>query len=230
MTNTELFGEVTIEPSKYASWDVEALRKKAEAADDHIKILEVEAANRRDSEKTNATLEDVLKKLDMVNQTPAPYTLPVVNPTPVTSSPQGEQITKSDVLNILDQKQKELQAKANVERIKSELRKVWGDNFSTKLTEKSTEIGVNQDFLASMAEQYPDAFLKLVLETKSTSNPNVHVAPSTMGTPTGSLQFVGETRKDFKAAEKANPALIHDAGFQRRKHEAAARLGDAFFK
>ena len=230
MTNTELFGEtITETTTKYETWEAEALRKKAEAADNHIKTLEEENKNLRENYKNTATLEDVLKKLDMVSQPPVSYQPAVVNPTMLEPKTQSEQLTKQDILNIYEQKQKELQAKANVDQIKKELLKAWGENFSSKLSERSKEIGVNQDFLANMAENYPEAFLKLILEPKTVTNPNSHISPSTVRSPT-TPTLTGETRKEFRTAEKANPALLSDPVFQARKHAAAQRLGDAFFR
>lgn len=232
MTDTTLFGETPpVTETKYDTWDVEALRKKAEAADNHIRTLEEEARNYRATQTTNATLEEVLKKLDTVNQPPAVYTPPVVNNPPVVNISQSEHISKQDVLNILEQKQKELQAKANVDSVKQELQKVWGDDFSLKLKEKSKQLSVPQDFLASMAESHPSAFLKLVTEGNANTNPNVHVPPaSTIRTKEGIQPFAGEKMKDFQKAMKENPHLRSDAEFQKRMMLTAERQGASFFE
>jgi hypothetical protein len=226
LTDTSLFGETPPE-NKYDSWDIEALKKKAEAADNHIRTLEAEAANRREITQNTATVEELIRRLDQSYQPPVTPPTPVVNPTTVQPTTISEQISKQDVINILEQKQKESQAKANVDKIRKELHKVWGDTFPTRLSEKSKALGVSETFLATMAESYPDAFIKLVVDEKPITNPNAHVAPTS--TRTVNYNITGDTRKDFRAAEKANPSLLNDPAFQKRKHEAAARLGDAFF-
>lgn len=229
MTNTELFGE-TPPDSKYANWDIEALRKKADAADNHIRTLEAEAVTRRGADQTQATLEELLKKLDTVNQTPANFNQTPPNPGDVRTSTQGEQLSKQDVLSILEQKQKDLEAKANVATVKRELQKHWGNDHHLKLAERSKQLNVPQDFLASMAETHPDAFLRLVLEPASTSNPNVHVPPTTtIRTKDGLKPFVGEKMKDYIQAMRDNPTLRNDANFKTRMQEAAEAQGESFF-
>ncbi len=234
MTDSSLFeGTTPAEPlDKYSTWEPDALRNKAIAADNHIKTLEEENRNLREQTKQTATLQEVLEKLDRVNPSSPSYTPPAVNPTPVQPN-TSQQVTKEDITNLVtstfEQEQKKNQAKQNVATVKAELQKVWGDNFPQRLSEKSKEIGASENFLANMAENYPQAFLKLVLaDTKPAPvNPNVHVPPGT--TPNKAAPMTGETYKDFRAQEKLNPKLLSDPIFQQRKHEAAQRLGDSFF-
>jgi|SRR5688572_242898 len=234
MTDNNLF-ENTPQPSKYDSWDIEALKKKAEAADNHIATLEEENKNYRGEKQTDARIEEVLARLDQLKQT-SPFTNP-----PITQVNQTEQrhvptaeVTKEDVLKLvsttLEQKQKENQVKANVERIHKELKQAWGDNYKTILSNKAREMEVNQDFLISMAETAPEAFLKLVLDKNKLTNPNVHVPPSSSAVHMpGVGNMSGETYKDFKKAMEASPHLRSDPVFNRRMHEAAERLGNAFY-
>lgn len=248
MTDSELFSQ-TIEnqesdtvlgqpsESKYANWTVEALVKKAEAADNHITTLESEAKLYRKSEQDENALREVLSKLDHLNK-PSGMESPSfgVNNPPLSQPNPGDTVTKDDVLNMvktsLEQTQKQTLAKNNVEKVRTELKKAWGDNYQNILTQKVRDLGVDQSYLESTAEQYPDAFLRLVLgqNDKSTSNPNIHVPPTSSTSAPAHNVSGSETYKDFKAQYKANPALLADPAFNKRMHEAAQRLGDAFYK
>ncbi len=216
--------------NKYDTWDAEQLKRKAEAADNHIRTLEAENANLRETTKQNATIEEILDRLDN-----KPVTPPNFSPNPVVTNPpdkpSSSAITKDDVMSLIEQQRKNDQAKANVDLISKELQKVWGEDFPSKVTQKAKNLGVNKDFLASMAENYPQAFLKLVLEdVQKPTNPNSHVPPtSTTFQPKTPEGFVGETWKDFSKAMKQNPSLRTDPTFSRRMHDQAAKLGDSFY-
>jgi hypothetical protein len=234
MTDNNLFENTNTPTSKYDSWDIEALKKKAESADAHIATLEEENRTFRDRGQTEARIEEVLARLDQLKQQPLPN--PPINPVNNTDQrhvPAAE-VTKEDVLKLvsttLEQKQKENQVKANVERIHKELKQAWGDNYKSILSTKAQEMSINQDFLISMAETHPDAFLKLVLDKSKLANPNAHVPPSSNAVHVPNVgTMTGETYKDFKKAMEANPNLRTDPTFNRRMHEAAERLGQSFY-
>lgn len=235
MTDSELFtneSEDNTLASKYAEWDKEALLKKAIAADNHIKTLEEEARNYKEDSKTEQTLQEVLKRLDNTYNASTNYT-PTEEYQPSEQPSSGDQVSKEDILNLvntsIEKKQKESLAKANVEKIRNELKRNWGDTYPQKLSDRAKELGVNQTFLESMAENYPDAFLNLVLPKSDSSNPNVHVPPSNTRSTSSFSNTEGETYKSFKKMEQENPRLRHDPAFQRRKLNAAERLGDAFY-
>lgn len=219
--------------SKYTNWSIEDLVKKAEAADVHINKLEAEHADYRKSE---ATLQEVLRKLDQntnTNQNNDPSNVVNQRQEPSNSS---EGLKMEDVDKLVsasfERKQKETLARQNVELIRSELQKVWGDNYKVRLAERAQELDVEQNYLESMSEDHPKAFLRLVLgESKTTSNPNQHTAPSSSTNPPVSSNPGQMTKfREFREAEKANPNLRHDPDFQNQKLIAAAQHGDSFYK
>lgn len=235
MTNSELFSqtnenEQTANPKDYSNWSIEDLVNKAEAADAHINKLELE---NKDFRTNDETLREVLKRLDQVNQ-PSQNIDPSmnVNPHPEQSNSGGVDQTEIEKMVSLsfDRKQKESTAKANVLKVETELKRVWGDNYSKHLHERTKELGVKQEYLESMAENYPDLFIKTVLGETSKSNPNVHVPPTSTTSPTQT--DVGNLVKyrEFAKLEKDNPQLRLDTAFQQRKLQAAAKYGDSFYQ
>lgn len=234
MTNSELFSDSNVTNnesnllnSKYDSWEKDALIKKALAADDHINKLESEHAQLR---STDDTLQEVLKRLEQPQNSVQNNEL---NQTHERSN-SSESLSKDDIEDIVSQiverKQKTSQAKANVDMIKTKLQEVWGDDYRTKVSSRSQELGIDQSYLESMAESQPQAFLSLILPQSAINpNPNTHLPPSSTK-QIEDKSFKGETYKEFREQEKANPSLLYDPKFQKRKLQAAQTLGDAFYK
>lgn len=224
---------LTENKSKYTEWSVEDLIKKAEHADAHISTLEKEMGSFRKQEET---LQEVLRRLDQTNNTQQntdPNTF--ANPHQERSNSQGSTLTQEDVDKLVsmsfDRKQKETIAKQNVEKVRSELKKTWGENYGDKLTNRMRELGVDQKYLESMAENYPGLFIETVLSKVIPSgNPNIHTPPSSSATPPKGMEVGNMTKySEFKNLEKQNPNLRHDAVFQQRKLEAAAKHGSSFY-
>lgn len=219
--------------SKYASWTVEDLVKKAEHADKHINTLETEMGDYR--KNYDETLKQVLQKLDQVGNT-STNTDPSMNTNQYPEKSNSSGVSQTDIEKLVsmsfDRKQKETLVKSNVEKVRSELTKVWGENYSSKLKARMQELDVEQSYLESMAENYPQLFIDTVVgKQTSTSNPNTHVSPASSinvsSSPTmGNLR----THKDFRTLEKENPNLQHNAEFQQRKLQAAAQYGEDFYK
>lgn len=217
--------------SKYDSWDLDALKKKADMADAHISTLERENASYRENTTTTTTLEEILEKLDQTRTNPLSFTPSMVETKSTaerpSSSPSKEELA-SIVEAIIENKQKKTLAQQNVEQVRQSLEKTWGNDYKLRLAERSKQLNMSQDFLASMAESYPSVFLKLITEDQKT-NPNAHLPPNTQSRPTLTLDQPMNTWAQFSKAMKDNPRLRQDSSFQRRMHDTAEKLGDNFF-
>lgn len=224
----------TVTPGKYDSWDLDALKRKAEAADEHIRAIESENRALRESSDTSTTLEEILERLDQSKSTP-PNFLPSTgaNQPPSERTSSSESIKKEDVAAMiaaaLDNNQKQSLAQSNVNTVKSKLAEVWGADYQKKVTEKAKEINIPQDTLSALAETSPAAFLKLVLDEKPVTNPNSHLPPSTMVRALPNQSKPMEKWSDFSKAMKENPSLRMNASFQKLLHETAERIGSAFY-
>ncbi len=230
MTDTSLFE--TTPNTKYDSWDVDALKRKALAADEHINTLTSELAEIRSGKSTDAKMEELLNKLTELSRPSNPSVTSTVVNHSTERTPDGNSFRAEDIDALVsssyEKKQKETEAKNNVARLHKELKAAWGDNYRSTMTNKARELGVNENFFAKMAEDNPDLLLKIVLD-KPRSDLNSHTPPSTVvNTRAGSIQ-VGNTYKDFKKAMKDNPSLRTDPDFVAKMHEAAERLGDSFY-
>lgn len=237
MTDGGLFNESPLDQegaeNKYEQWEKDALIKKALAADNHIKTLENEHKLYREAHNTEETLKKVLDKLDQTNyrdNTNYPLNTPANNSGGNESSNQSvkmEEVQKL-ILASITENQRRSEAKANVERIRKELQKNWGESYSDKLKSRAKELGVDQKYLESMAEQYPDAFLKIVLPSGSTPSPNTHLPPSsTVGITVGGAELTKYA--EYSKLMKENPRLRSDPNFRKRMEAAALKYKDAFF-
>lgn len=234
MTDSNLFDDNSNTPGKYDSWDLEALRKKAYEADNHIDLVESEAKSLRELAQTNTTMDEIIARLDLMNMQPPMNHQPTTPANNAADRNVQDVVTKTDVATLVAQTletlHKENSAKENVSKVKTELSKVWGTDVSKKLKEKAVELGVSERFLASMAEGYPTALLKLVLEDKpAPTNPNTHTPPSTTYRSLPSSDQPLSTWKQFSKAMKDNKHLRHDATFQRQLHETAEKQGPSFW-
>ena len=102
MTDTNLFDDDNSStPSKYASWTLEDLVKKAEAADIHINTIEHENRLYKEANETTNKLDELLEKLDPANNSSLNYQNPPVNNSGNHSGNTSEVVTKELVLDMV---------------------------------------------------------------------------------------------------------------------------------
>jgi hypothetical protein len=137
----------------------------------------------------------------------------------------------ADIDKLIDekllQKQRREQVQANVQTVATELTKVWGPNFQTQLVQRANDLGLSQEFLGSVAERSPKAFLSLILTETKKTNPNVDVAPKT----TISKSVIpGDGVRNKTYYDKLRKQVGNLSVEQRAQmHKDAQRLGEEFF-
>jgi hypothetical protein len=218
------FAELVGEGKKFQ--DPEALAKAKYHSDTkYIPRLEQENEELRQELQKRLTAEDLVKQLRSANNDrDLEETDTNSNQLPDTNN------IKADVLNevkkLLEQQQTKTQAQRNVERVSNELKNTWGNNFSSKLAMRAKELDLDQDYLAQLAEQKPDTFLKLILPKTSIGSDyspplNSRTAPSSQS---------GERNKAYyDKIRKENPKLYYSKDIQAQEHRDAIKLGSKFF-
>lgn len=213
--------------------DDEALAKGKLEGDRHITTLEAELATLRTELNKRKTLEEVVEQIKSTrvqadignNQTP------VVHETPSDTGINN----KDDILKLvnqtINQRQSIDQARHNVETVRSELTKVWGDAYPEKLVQAAKELEVSKEFLASMAETNPKAFLKVVQGAipPKVGDPNISAPPRNSATPSAS-NLVQGTFSSYMDEQKKNPKLRYDREYQAKLHKEALANPDHFFR
>lgn len=182
------------------SFDAEAILKKAAHADRHIKTLEKEAAERAQNAKVSQTLEEIIAKIE------------------AKSNARSEQQSESETPNlpsegldfdkILEQRFQKYEAQKTAERnrqhVTDELKRMWGDDYVSKLRAKAHELGEDETFLDQLAANRPQTFLALVKETKT---PSVHdtITPPPGSRIQSSTKSGLKTYSDFEKIRKEDP-------------------------
>ena len=195
------------------------LQNEGKAQRDRIKQLEEEL-------NTRTNMQDFLDEIksqrpqEQGNQPP---------PSTSVSTP----FNPADIDELLDKKleatrRREI-AQQNVDHVQQELTKTWGPDYVSKLVARARELGLSQDFLGSVAETSPKAFLEMVI-------PKTQVRPEPTSIPRSGLN-VGidlsntgvRNQSYYNKMKQTDPALFRSEKMTVQRHRDAQRLGEAFF-
>jgi len=216
--------------------DAEALAKGKLESDRHIQQIQRENAAIRerlkgleDELQERVTLQDFIEE---IRQTPLQRndgTPPVQPHQEVTPSPTPVDIKKM-IDEELQQQQRRKQITENVSAVKAELTKTWGKDFSQKLSERAKELNLSQEFLGSVAETSPKAFLELVGAKPRQANPEQDVPPRTSINTGLNLESSGvRNQAYYDKLKKADPNFHKNERLVAQMHRDAQRMGESFF-
>lgn len=205
--------------------DHEALAKaKWESDTKYIPRLESENEQLRQELQKRLTAEELVQQLRSANQPPRdPEDL---DPNPVNNTPDIKNEVLAEVKKLLEREQSKTQAQRNVEIVSNELRSVWGPNFQGKLATRAKELDLEPDYLATLAEQKPQTFLKLVLPPKQMST---DYAPPQSSRNVPSNVSGERNNAYYQKMKKENPKQYWTKANLAQEHRDAVRLGDKFF-
>lgn len=217
------------EGKKFA--DDEALAKGKWESDQFIARLQSEQEELRKELSTRMTLEEFWEKTHQNPKTNEEQG----TPPPGEPKAQSNAPTKEEIAELVRQQLSEVTTQSqkvrNVEFVKQELTKTFGPNFSEKLRQRAEELGSSIEFLGSMAETQPKAFLTLMTGGVVHTTPPQHDAPPRTQVRTeGPSPKMGKTFKDFERMRRENPTLYWQASTQQEIFKAAKELGEAFYK
>ncbi len=195
-------------------YTIESAKTKIEHADEHIKTLE----------KENADLRNTSGKIDEV--------LDALKPSNDTNKDQQTKpgLSQDDVLSLIEQNDAAKVAKDNRIEVGRLMTERFGDKVQDKITEIGNQLNLGAKTLQSLAEKSPKAFMALFPESNagqnesSSSTGTINSEAVNMATPDeGTYAYYEKIRKD-------NPKLYNKAATQKRMLQDAERLGpDAFF-
>lgn len=148
--------------------DVESLAKGKATSDAFIENLQQELAAARQELKTQATMDDILKRLGQAK--PENTTVETNQREPDGNVNQPEEISKL-VQKILDDTTTKQRQEANYQLVVSELEKTYGKAYPQYLNAKLAELGMGKDFATDLARTQPKAFLTLFGSSGPVSDP-----------------------------------------------------------
>lgn len=231
--NKDYLSDLVGEGKKYK--DPAAMAFGVVNAQAHIAKLESETKTLRDELQKRSTAEEILKKItEAKTETPS-----LGNPPVETNRPQG--LDQSELLKLIAEqvanKVKETDAereyRANFEHVKSELQKLWGNDWQEKLQGQAKSLGLGQEWLTQLAGAQPKAFLSLMgvqepkpREASPFSVQSVNTAAFQTANRTGekTQKYYNDLKLKDPVAYAKNQKAIHA-----EQMAQALKLGEAFF-
>lgn len=225
--------------------DAEALAKGKLESDRFILQLQKENAAARERLKE---LDEQLKEritleefMDEFRNTQNDAANTVTNPQHVSRNDVSHQNQQPDINKLIDerlmeQRRREL-IQANVATSVQEVAKAWGPSYQSKLEARVHELGLSKEFVESVAQSSPKAFLELIgigrKQETSRSDPNIDVPPRTdVQTRTVDIRNDNTVRNQvyWNKLRKQDPKAFHSEKMTAQRHRDAQRLGEAFFR
>lgn len=223
MTDENAFKLMVGEEGKYKT--PEALAKASFFREAHVRDLEKQIAELKAKQTEQATLAEVLAKLEKT---------PAIEPPKQTEKKMDEnQNTTIDISKKVEElvalelskRQGETSRTQNINKVVDTLKTNWGPGYQTILEEKAAQLGVGKDQLLELASTQPNVFLTAVgAQEKRTDNTPTFssVLPPSKGGPV-------KNNKYYSDLQKKDPRAYYSAAVQRERFEMARTLGDKFF-
>lgn len=196
--------------------DDEALARGKIESDRFIQQLQREQAQLRADLDSRLNMEDLVKKLGNKTSTVVPTNdntenqsdpTPTVMPTNVVDPNEIVNLVK----NTMTQEQTKLAQEKNLTAVATQLKKVWGDDWVTKLRSAGRSLDLTEAQMDVMAKTSPKALLQAVLPTQSKVD-NVSPPRSTiLGIPQQS-QESGWSK--YEKMRRENPRMYYSPQMQ----------------
>jgi hypothetical protein len=202
-------------------------------SDRFIEKLQSELREMRDELNQRLSLEDTLKKIEQsVSREPAS------NP-PEPRVDEGdedtakglteEQVTELVQKSLSQEKERDTQTR-NIEYVRNELRKRWGQDFVDKMHKRTEEVGLGKDFATGLAASQPKAFLELMIghpvdQGNSAPPRSTQVSSTSFRASHGAQKY-----KDYERMRKEDPKQYFSTATQMRMHKDAIEQGESFYE
>lgn len=206
---------------------VEDLAAAKIESDNFIEQLKREGAELRTELQSRPTVDrsqEILDRLEALKKEPVTERPPI---TPEPERTEVKTLSLADIERVLNEREQKKSAQANIEQVKAELSKKYGDQWSTHLKSTAEKLGVGAAFLDSIAAQSPAAFFRLIGESASSETlftpPASTVSPGF--TPTAGTHQPKSYYEKLKATDKKK---YLSAEVQNKMYKDAMALREAF--
>lgn len=148
-------------------------------------------------------------------------------------SPKQSSLSKEDILSVVEERDRTLAAKANVESFNAEVGKSFGDKSGEAVRAKLAELGMTHEALTKLVETSPKAALKM-LGVEAKGNQAQQVGKSDAGAVNTAAFFANsdtntENWKYFQKLRRELKSDYYRPEVQTRVMAARMKLGDAFW-
>jgi hypothetical protein len=195
---------------KYAN--VEEALKALQHSQEFIATLKQEKESLSSQVKSQEQLQELLNARPEV-EAPAPVQ---EQPTPAQVVPG---LTSEDVIAILKQQESVSVANANAKKVTDALESAYGAEAQTTLVAKVEAVGLSREMADKLAQESPDAFLKMI---GVEANKSVPKAGSAFGTESFNQPKKPEPYKFIEQMQSSNKNL---EAWRKSAEETKARLG-----
>lgn len=202
----------------------EDLAKAVAHANNHIKQLEQDTATLKSELQQRVSVEDAIKQLTSKNEQPTnsepAYQPPSEVPVQTESKPSAS-ITLEDVKRLLQEDKQQTYAEQNLTKAINKVVEFAGgsENAKSFLASKANELGTSVARLRDLAQETPDAFLKLLdISGKQASTGSVPTyRPEKVDRAPDPNRL--ETKADFDELRRTNRSRYMSPEIQRKLME-----------
>jgi hypothetical protein len=194
--------------------DVDKLAEGKLAGDRHIETLEAELADLRANLEKRMTAEEILSEIKNSQKDSADEG----NQSHVEGNQSRGDIELNDIVSLVDQRMNEKSVKevadSNRAKVNKQLVEKLGDVDTAKkfVDSKAVELGLAPESLVAMAEQSPDAFMKLVDVPQAPRGSNdIDSTHSTQGLLSGGTDNL---KPKYDELRRTNPELYYSSKTQ----------------
>jgi hypothetical protein len=213
-----LYNDLVGEGKKFS--DNKLLLKAKLDSDNYIKRLEQEQAELRADISARLSVEEALAKLQQTSSDDEQQS----------HERQASTMTPEMIQEIIDRELSKRTQQSTVERNQAKvldaLKSAWGDNYTSKLNARASELGLDKEFLTQLAQTKPDTFIKLVVPTTQQTYRNDHVPPTGRSGVTSNNE---KTWQYYNKMRRENPKQYHSLETQREIYAQATKLGKSFY-
>lgn len=225
--NKDYFVELVGEDKKFKT--PQDLAKGKAESDLFIDRLQTENAELRKDLKAITTLAELTDKWALMQKQ---QTDPQVFEDNQSQKTVSEALTPEKLESILNSKLSEHEKlkvrQTNASFVREELKKTFGDRFSSKLKTELDNLGLTEEQANKMAEEQPKAFLRLFQGSSGKSDSFQSPPKSAINAPF-MPNTVERTQKHYDLLREQNPNLYWSPKVQNQLHDDAIRLGERFF-
>lgn len=224
--NKDYFSDLVGEDKKYK--DQQALAFSRLKADEHIQKLETEMAELRKDLQARTTLAELTDKWAQMQTQNTERSVDDDNQLQRKDSDLTPEKIDSIFNTRLTEYEKTKARQANANLVKTELKRILGDNYSSKLKDELNRLGISDEYANRMAEEQPQAFLKLVSPSQNRDD-RFAAPPKSTVIATFAPSNTERTNSYYEKIRTSDPNLYWSPKVQNQLHDDAIRLGEKFF-
>jgi hypothetical protein len=208
--------------------DAQTLARSVLHKEMHIKEIEKENAELRQTVKQGLSRDEFLEAIQSLKPSPS-------NPAnPTAGQPERTEVSIEQVKSLVEervsQSRAEQQQQENLRYAVSEAQKRLGPSYQKLLKDRAKALGENEADLTHLARTRPKLFLEL-MAPQTVTDPQVPSLPKGE-VDTGKLPQSNTGVRDmafYNALKKSNPEAYKSPQVQKQMHEDALRLREKFF-